>query len=70
MNIISILIGITCAILMVLGLLIGILNWIIIAGCVLGIIFGALSKKKSGLIINIAVMAVCFLRLIMGGGIF
>lgn len=71
MNAISIIIGILCAILMCIGLIpfLGILNWFVLAGCVFGIIFGALSKKSSGVTINAAVLAVGFLRLLLGGGL-
>ncbi len=71
MNLISIIIGICCAILMCFGLIIflGWINWFVLAGCVFGVIFGALSDKKSGLTINAAVMAVGFLRLLLGGGV-
>lgn len=73
MNIISVLIGIAAALVMVIGLIpaLGWLNWLVLALCVFGIIFGALSEKetRSGLIINGSVAAVGMLRLMIGGGI-
>jgi hypothetical protein len=72
MNVISILIGIIAAIIMVPGIvpLLGWLLWLVVLLCVVGIIFGAVSKKKSGLFICGAVLVVSLLRLFLGGGIF
>ena len=57
---------------MVVGLfpLLGWLEWIALAGCVLGVIFGVFCTKKIGLVINIAVALVAALRLLLGGGAF
>ncbi len=71
MNVISILIGIVAALLMLVGLVpvLGWLNWLVLAICVAGVIFGALSReKRAGLIINVAVGLVAMLRLFIGGG--
>jgi len=70
MQAISIIIGILCAILMVPGLIpfLGWVQWIVLAGCTLGIIFGAFGPKKTGLIINGMVAVVAALRLLIGGG--
>ncbi len=70
MNIISIIIGIISFIGMCFGLVpfLGWVNWLVAIGCVAGIIFGALSGKKSGLYINVAVLCVGGLRLLLGGG--
>lgn len=72
MNLISILIGIVAAIIMIPGIvpLLGWLQWLVVVLCVLGIIFGAVSKKKTGLFINGAVLVVAILRLFLGGGVF
>jgi hypothetical protein len=43
---------------------------VVLAGCVLGIIFGAFCQRKIGLIINVAVALVAGLRLFLGGGAF
>jgi hypothetical protein len=70
-NVISVVIGILCAVLMCVALipLLGWLNWLVLAGCVFGIIFGAFGEKKTGLTINAAVAAVGMLRLLLGGGV-
>jgi hypothetical protein len=69
---ISIVIGLICAFPMVLGLIpmFGWVQWIVLVGCVVGIIFGSFCKKKIGLVINIAVALVAALRLLLGGGAF
>lgn len=70
MNILSLIIGIPCFALMVLGLVPGLgwLNWLVAVGCVLGILFGAASEKKQGLYVNVAVLCIGGLRLLLGGG--
>ena len=70
MQLISIIIGILSGLLMVPGLipLLGWLQWLVLAGCTLGIIFGAFGPKKTGLIINGMVAVVAALRLIIGHG--
>ena len=70
MNIISLIIGIPCFILMVFGLVPGLgwLNWLVAVGCIFGILFGASSEKKSGLYVNVAVLCVGGLRGRRGGG--
>jgi hypothetical protein len=70
MQAISIIIGILCAMLMVPGLIpfLGWVQWLVLAGCTLGIIFGAFGPKKTGLIINGMVAVVAALRLLIGGG--
>jgi hypothetical protein len=72
MQILSVLIGLVCAVLLVPGLipLLGWLQWAVLAGCVLGIITGSFCKRKIGLTINVAVALVAALRLFLGGGIF
>ncbi len=71
MQIISVLIGLVCAALLVPGLipLLGWLQWAVLAGCVVGIIFGSFCQRKIGLTINVAVALVAALRLFMGGGV-
>lgn len=72
MQILSILIGLVCAVLLVPGLipLFGWLQWAVLAGCVVGIIFGSFCQRKIGLTINVAVAVVAALRLFLGGGVF
>lgn len=71
MNVISILIGIVCFVLMALGMIpfLGWIQWLTMAAAVIGIIFGALSKEKAGLYINVSVLVVAIIRTMMGGGI-
>ncbi len=72
MQLISILIGLICAAFMVPGLipLLGWVQWGVLVGCVVGIIFGAFCQRKIGLVINIAVGIVAIVRLMLGGGVF
>jgi uncharacterized membrane protein len=72
MQILSVLIGLVCAVLLVPGLipLFGWLQWAVLSGCVLGIIFGSFCQRKIGLTINVAVAVVAALRLFLGGGVF
>jgi hypothetical protein len=72
MQTISVLIGLFCAAVMIPGIipLLGWLNWAVLVGCIIGIIFGSFCKRKIGLIINIAVGVVSILRLFLGGGVF
>lgn len=71
MQTLSVLIGLACAVFLIPGLipLLGWMQWAVLAGCVLGIIFGAFPKRKIGLIINVAVAVVAALRLLLGGGV-
>ena len=72
MNLISILIGIVGFVLMSIGLIpfLGILQWFVMAGAVIGIFFGAFAKdNKAGLYINVAVLVVAMIRTISGGGL-
>lgn len=72
MQFLSVLIGLVCAVLLVPGLipLLGWMQWGVLIGCLLGIIFGSFCEKKIGLTINIAVAVVALLRLFLGGGVF
>ena len=71
MQIISVLIGLVCAVLLIPGLspFLGWTLWATLAGCVVGIIFGSFPQRKIGLVINIAVAIVAILRLFLGGGV-
>ena len=71
MQIISVLIGLVCAVLLIPGLIpfLGWTLWATLAGCVVGIIFGSFPQRKIGLVINIAVAIVAILRLFLGGGV-
>ena len=72
MQILSVLIGLVCAVLLVPGLipLLGWLQWAVLAGCVVGIICGSFCQRKIGLTINVTVALVAALRLFLGGGVF
>ncbi len=72
MNVISILIGLCCFVLMAFGLipLLGWIQWITMAAAIVGILFGALARdNKAGLYINVSVLVVAIIRTMMGGGI-
>ena len=72
LNIVSILVGIVA----LLGALVafipflGAANWLLIPIALVGAGIGALSGRTSGRNFNLVVLVVCFLRLMLGGGIF
>ena len=70
-NIISILIGIITLILAFVGLvpLLGWTNWLILPIAGIAALFGLVSKSRSGMYFCLIVMAICALRLFIGGGI-
>jgi hypothetical protein len=72
MQILSVITGVVCTVLFVVGLfpLLGWLQWPVLAGCVVGIIFGSFCQRKIGLTINVAVALCAALRLFLGGGFF
>jgi RarD protein len=72
LNLVSIVIGIMCLVAAALAFLplLGWMNWLIIPGAVIGLGIGVLSKRRSGTNLNIAVILICALRLMLGGGIF
>ncbi len=67
----SIVLGVICGASMFPGIIpfFGLFQWAVLAGCVLGVIFGSFCQRKIGLTINIAVGLVALLRLFLGGGI-
>ncbi len=71
MNILSIILGLVSSVVMLVGLipLLGWINWLMLPFAVIGMIIGVFGERKTGLILNIIVAAVGFLRLILGGGI-
>ena len=71
MNFLSIIIGIVAAVVMLVGLipLLGWLNWLVAVLCVIGIVCGAVSREKSGMAVNGAVLLISLLRLFLGGGL-
>ncbi len=70
-NIISIFIGLLALVLAIIGfiLLLGWTNWFIIALAGIGVLFGLISSKSSGMKFCLIVMGICALRLWMGGGL-
>ena len=70
-QILSIVIGLVCAVLLLPGIIPGLAwsLWFTLCGCVVGIIFGSFPERKIGLIINVAVAVVAILRLFLGGGV-
>ncbi|QDZ06643.1 hypothetical protein FPZ24_03445 [Sphingomonas panacisoli] len=71
MNIVSILIGLVLLVFVLVGLipLLGWLNWIALLIGAVGVLIGALSRHKAGMIFNIVLLAIAILRLSLGGGI-
>ena len=72
LNLVSIVIGalaLVCAALAFIPLL-GWMNWFIIPIALVGMGVGVVSRSKSGRNLNIAVVLICILRLMLGGGIF
>jgi hypothetical protein len=72
LNLVSILIGVValCSAALAFIPLLGWINWFIIPLAVIGLGVGLVSKRKSGTNLNIAVIVICVLRLMLGGGIF
>lgn len=70
-NIIAILLGLIALILSFIGFIpfLGWLNWFIILIAGVGAVFGLISDKSSGRNFCLVVMAICALRLWIGGGI-
>lgn len=70
-NIIAFLFGLIALVLAVIGFipLLGWLNWLIILIAGVGAVFGMASDRNSGRNFCFVVMAICALRLWMGGGI-
>lgn len=72
MNLVSILIGIVLLVFVAVGLIpfLGWLNWIALVIGAVGVLTGALSRHKAGLIFNIVLLGIAVLRLSAGGGLF
>lgn len=71
MNLISVIIGISAALLALVGFLplLGALNWLVMPVAFMGALIGAFGEKKTGLIVNLVVLAAGGFRLLLGGGI-
>ena len=50
--------------------LLGWANWLLIPVGLVGLVLGVLSRANSGRNLNLVVLAICIVRLSMGGGIF
>jgi hypothetical protein len=72
MNIISIILGLIALLLAIIGFipLLGWMNWFIIVIAGAGVAFGAASESKAGRNFCLVVVAICAIRLWLGGGIF
>ena len=72
LNIVSTLIGIFALLSAAFAFipLLGWMNWIVIPIAIVGLGVGLVSKRRSGTNLNIAVIIICILRLMLGGGIF
>ncbi|MEH6789777.1 hypothetical protein [Parasphingorhabdus sp.] len=70
-NLISLLIGAIALVLSFIGLvpLLGWTNWLILPFAGIGALFGLISSRTSGMYFCLIVMAICMLRLWIGGGI-
>jgi hypothetical protein len=71
-NIIAFILGLIALILAIPAFLplLGALNWILIVIAGIGVAFGAASEKNSGRNFCLVVVAICAIRLWLGGGIF
>lgn len=50
--------------------LLGWANWFIVPLAIVGLALGVMSKSTAGRNLNIVVIAVCVIRLMLGGGLF
>ena len=50
--------------------LLGWANWFIVPLAMIGLALGVLSRSTTGRNLNIAVIAICVIRLMLGGGLF
>lgn len=72
LNIISLLVGVAALFMAAFAFipLLGWMNWFVIPVAIVGLGVGVVSKRRSGTNLNIAVIIICALRLMLGGGIF
>ncbi len=71
LNILSILIGIVALLLAIPAFipLLGALNWLIVPIALVGVLLGFLSSSNTGRNLCLVVLAICIIRLSLGGGI-
>ncbi|MFN3817742.1 hypothetical protein [Blastomonas sp.] len=72
LNILSILIGLFALLMAIPAFLplLGALNWLIIPVAMLGVLVGFVSSSNTGRNLCLVVLAICIIRLSLGGGIF
>ena len=72
LNVISVLIGAFALLLAAVAFipLLGWMNWLVFPLAIVGLGVGVVSRRRSGNNLNIAVIIICVLRLMLGGGIF
>lgn len=72
LNALSILLGLIALVLAIPAFLplLGWANWIIVPIALVGLALGAMSSRNAGRNLNIVVVAICVLRLWLGGGLF
>lgn len=70
LNILSLVIGIATGIVAVFGLIpfLGWANWFVLPIAGIGLVFGLISRRKEGQILNLVVIAIALVRLSLGGG--
>lgn len=72
LNVISIVLGVVAVVFLLLGFipLLGWTNWFLtLPAALIGLVLGALSKQRGGLVLNGAVLGLAALRLFLGGGV-
>lgn len=72
LNILSIIVGLVALLLAIPAFLplLGALNWLIVPIALFGVLLGFLSSSNTGRNLCLIVLAVCIIRLSLGGGIF
>lgn len=71
LNLLSIIVGLVALLLAIPAFLplLGALNWLIVPIALFGVLLGFLSSSNSGRNLCLVVLAVCIIRLSLGGGI-
>ena len=71
LNIVSIIIGVVALLLAIPAFIpfLGIINWLVLPVAFIGLVVGVLSRKRSGLQLNLIVLVIAGLRLLLGGGL-
>ena len=71
LNIVSLIIGLIALLLAIPAFIpfLGIINWLVLPVAFVGLVVGVISRKRSGLHLNLIVLVVSGLRLMLGGGL-